>query len=310
MAKDKNVSFKTERVRLDRVFNDKSRNPRMPSNYKTDPIKDFDPEKNKAGLYEMIDAEGILVPPAVSRLSPERKAALKAARGIDADVITIWGHRRIDVATKIHAVDPKRFETVDMIVYEGLTEADEIKMLMDHEGVEGLNEFELFSAILSLKLNTSMSEEQIGIHVGKSRGFVQRRLWIAALPAMVQENYRKKFERDEEGNVPPHVPITDKNLVALNKAATADRTDTPDHPKVDPASPGSQFMTAWDKLVKNGEVEPPVKAKSRAEILEAVQYVQDPIIKHVMYWAAGDDVKLTDATDMISNLRAKLNPGT
>lgn len=300
------ASFKTRSLKLARIFNDKSRNPRMLSNYDTDPIPNFDPGKHKANLYEMINAEGIRVPPAVSILSEDRKTKLKE-RGIDGvDAITIWGHRRLDVANKIHERDRTRFDTVECLVYEGLSEADEIRMLMDHEGVQGLNEYELFQAILSLKLNTSLSEEQIGIQVGRSRGYVQRRLWIASLPPVVQENYRKKFEKDAEGKPVPYVPITDKNLTVLNKAANADRASTPDHPPVDPMADGSEFRKAWDNLVNSGEAGPDEpKSKTRKDLLDALQYVQDPILRLTLMWAAGDQVKLTDAIEMMKALRSK-----
>lgn len=300
------ATFKSQTLKLKRIFNDKSRNPRMVENYDTDPITGFDPENNRANLYEMINIDGIKVPPAVSKLSPARKAKLLAEKNVDADAITIWGHRRLDVAMKIHAADPKRFETVECLVYEGLSEADEIRMLMDHEGVKGLNEYELFSAILSLKLNTSMSEEHIATQVGKSRGYVQRRLWIASLPDVVECNYRLKFERDSEGKPMPFVNLTDKALAALNKAANIDRADTLEHPAVDPSDPASEFYKVWNNLVRDGEIRgETVKAKNRQQILDGLQYVQDPVLKIVMMWCAGDQVKLTDARDSMKIIRAK-----
>lgn len=287
-------------AKTDETYADYSRNFRMANSYaECEPIKAFNPEKHKPNLYEDIKLEGIQTPLALVELSKEESEELSAKIGRTIKFRVIRGHRRFRCIERIRSESPHMLETFPAQVHSGLSRDDEYNLMVDHAHVKGLNDYELFDAIRKLATNTRLSEEQIGHKVGRSRGYVQRRKWIMSLPHIVEENYRKRFNTDEEGKPLAYTNFTDGDLVKLNTAANVDR-----EAGIEPGSDGSAFGKVWNVLETNGSTKIlEIKAMSRKEILEKVQYFKDPIIKHIMRAIAGDPVNLSDAVDMLEALR-------
>ena len=295
------VSYRN--VPSDQTYADYARNFRMAENYEgCEPIKDFNPEKHKSNLYEDVVLNGIQTPLMVAELSATEAEEISAKIGRKVKYRVIRGHRRFRVIENIRAHSPHLLETFPAGVHSGLSASDEFRLMADHAHVKGLNEYELFDAVRKLALNTNLSEEQIGVQVGRSRGYVQRRKWIMNLPSVVEENYRKKFEKDSEGNPVPCVSFTDPDLQKLYAAGGSDRKNG-----IDPSDPGSEFNKAWDMLVNTGRaraIEP--KAWTRKDMLDKLSWIKDPIIKIVVQACAGEPVQLTDAIEQLTALRSRL----
>jgi hypothetical protein len=291
-------------LKTDEVFADYSRNFRMSSAYtELKPIDKFDPEKNKPGLYEDIDANGLHTPLWVAELSDAEAEKVFQKTGGRFKYRVIRGHRRFHVVSAIRERSPERFKTVDCQVFKGLTDADEYRLMADHMQTKGLNDFEIYQAIKTLAVNTRLSEEQIGSQMGVSRGYVQRRKWIAAMPSVVETEFRKRFERDDEGKAVPCVKFNDKQLNELNKAFNLDKNASP---PVDSDSPGSAFAAEWDKVVAGNTGEKELKSLTRKEIQDKMSLVKDPILRIVLAFCSGDPVNLGDAVDQIEVLRDNL----
>lgn len=290
-------------VPADQVFADYNRNFRMASSYaECSAIPGFNPEKQKPNLYEDIKVNGIHTPLALVELDPAEAEAISQRVGRKVKYRVLRGHRRFRTVENIRKDSPHLLETIPANVYKGLTPSDEFRLMSDQAHVKNLNEYELFDAIRKLAINTSLSEEQIGHQVGRSRGYVQRRKWIMNLPPVVEQNYRLKFEQDENGKAVSHIAFTDPDLVELNKAANRDLEASRD-----PASPDSEFNKQWERLVNTGKArsETP-KALTRKDMLEKLQWLKDPIIKLVIRACAGDPVQLTDAEEQMTALRTRL----
>lgn len=295
------MTFKN--VKADEVFADYSRNFRMESSYgECEPIQGFNPEKDKPNLYEDIKTEGIHTPLLLVTLDQEESERLSAVAGRKIKYRVLRGHRRYRVVENIRRDFPHLLETIPANIYSGLSNADEIKLMVDGVHIKSFNEYELFDAIRKLVLNTNMSEEQIGLQIGYKRGYVQRRKWIMKLPTCVEQEWKKRFEKDAEGNAIPCVKFTDPDLVELYKAFGRDEEAGRDADR-----PGSEFRNAWERLVDKGTLkgnEP--KAWTRKDMLEKLQWIKDPIIKIVIQACAGEAVKLTDAEAQILALRNRL----
>lgn len=296
-----NVSYKM--VKFEEIFWDYARNFRMAESYgECEPIAGFNPEKQKPNLYEDIKLNGLNTPLALVELSPEESDLLSARTGRRIRYRGVRGHRRGRSIENIRKDNPHMLETVPANVYKGLSASDEFRLMADHVHVKGLNEYELFDAVCKLAMNTNLSEEAIGHQLGRSRGYVQRRKWIMNLPPIVEENFRKKFLRGDDGKPVPHTPFTDPDLTKLYGAAGEDRRNG-----VDPASPGSKFSAAWETLEKTGKAAPAEpKAWTRKEMLEKLNWIKDPIIRNVLQACAGEGVRLTDSVEQIDALRARI----
>lgn len=283
------------------IFANYKENFRMESSYDDlKPIPNFDPDKMKPGLYEDILNNGLHTPLWVAELSKEEAEAIRADTGILYRYIVIRGHRRFYVITDIRKTQPHNFVKVRCEVYIGLTKADRYRLMADHLQVKGLNDFEVYTAIKRLALNTSLSEVQIGMQMNKSRGYIQRRKWIAAMPARVEENYKLAFTRDAEKKPVPCVKLPDPVLVELHKAFQEDVDAGRDSESDD-----SSFATAWTKL-SAGVLPPPVKSLTRKDIMEKARLIKEPIVKEILAVCAGDAGDLASAADQVANMRARI----
>jgi hypothetical protein len=297
-------TMKFAQIPFGEVFFDYARNFRMGNGYaECEPIPNFNPEKMKANLYESVKEEGVHTPFAVVELEADEAKALSERLGRKVKYRCIRGHRRGKVVENIHHhVGPHILQTIPCNVYKGVSNEDEYRLMVDQVHVKGLNDYELFDAIRKLAMNTRLSEEQIGVQIGKSRGYVQRRKWIMGLPPVVEDNYRRRYEVGDDGKPVSHISFTDTDLNELNKAANRDR-----EAGRDPASNDSEFNRQWDKLATTGKAkdnEP--KAWTRKEILDKIQWIKEPIVKTVMLACAGDPVRLTDAVEQVEALRAQI----
>jgi hypothetical protein len=298
---------KLQDIDTDTIFADYGDNFRMESAYADlKPIPGFNPEKQKAGLYEDIKNNGLQTPLWVAKLSKEEAEAIRdrevrAGRpGVLYEWIVMRGHRRFYVITQIRLTEPHNFQKIRCQTYTGLTKADRYKLMADHMQTKGLNDFEVYTAIKRLTLNTGLSEVQIGMQMGKSRGYVQRRKWIAAMPQRVEDNYKLAFTRDEEGKPVACVKLPDPVLVELHKAFQED-TDA----GRDPESEGSSFNVAWAKL-SAGDMPPPVKSLTRKDIQDKSRLIKEPLVKEILAVCAGDAGDLASAADQIANMRARI----
>lgn len=292
-------------VPTSQIFTDYPANDRMESSYvECSAIKGFNPEKQKPNLYEDIKLHGINVPLGLIELDKEESERLSAICGRPIKFKTLRGHRRMRSVENIRAdAGTHLLETVPANVYTGLTREDAAKLMVDEGHIKTRNEYEVFLGIEKLVLNTSMSEENIGAHVGKSRGYAQRRKWILGMPDFVRENFRLRFEKDEKGEGKPHVKFTDDDLNELHKAQGRD-----EEANRNPESAGSEFMNVWNRLVDTGKAKAPEgKALTRKELLEKATLVKEPIVKGLLNFVAGNSgLSLSDAQDQIMALRSQL----
>lgn len=269
------------------------------------PIVNFNPEKHKPGLYEDIAEYGVNTPLYLSKLTPERAAKIAKDHGLPnpPKYLVIRGHRRFRVISMIREKYPDRFSMIPAQVYTGLTESDEARLMADHMQTKTLNEFEQYQAVRDLALKFNISEEEIGFRLAQSRTWVQRRKWIAKMPKRVEEEYRKRYTKDDKGEPLPHVRFIDKDLIALYAALNRDI-----NAGRNPESPGAEWLRAWEELVNKGRVqEPEPPALTRHQILDKVLMVRDDLVKEAMLWAAGTpNNNIKDVDDRIQNLRANL----
>lgn len=278
---------------IERIMFDYPRNIRVDygdcePNKEWNPSDEIDPAKQlgdkfNPGLFEDVMMHGILVPLDVSLLDGKELADARKASGLPkpaADKIVfrgIRGHRRFKVLTNLHRLFPKdsRFSMVPVTIHEGLTYQQEMDLLVDQFGVKTLNPCEIVNAIKALRKN-GLSEVSIASRIGKSRGFVQRRLWILGFPQYVFDAWvAYTLKRDDAVKV----NLTDTVLVDLNKAATEDRRNGRPLESV-----GSDFSNAWKALIEpsigeNGEPAPPAertaKAMSRSEVQKLLDEQKD-----------------------------------
>lgn len=267
---------KFELISTDLIYADYERNVRMSSRMDTGPT---------SGLWLDMDANGFRddKPLVVSKVGDRYRV--------------IQGHRRFKTASGIREKNPDKLKKLPCLVYTGLTEQDELRMLVDQFHTQTLNDFETYLAVKRL-LTTGLSEEQIGQQIGKSRGFVQRRKQIARLPQKVEDLYRANAEGGKDA---PRFKFTDGDLQKMDQAANADR-DAGRRPEDD----GSLFGERWESLVTTGAAAPPEpKAKTRKDSIDMALMLKEPIIESVLNWAAGNPINLGDVKEQIVTLRTK-----
>ena len=303
MADPKSHKVSMVNVAFSKVYADEAKNFRMDESYsECEPLKDFNPAKDKANLYEDIFANGLKVAPVLVRLADDdpRKALYSNLAGTPIDFLVLRGHRRWRVLKNIRKNNPDHFDKVECQVYSGLTRSDEVQLMADQAYTKALNAFEQYKAVKELRLSTNVSEEKMGSILGLSRGTVQRYGQIASFPKFVEENFQKRFQRDAEGNSIPHVAWTTVQLNELNKAATKDRaagTSLDDE--------RSEFMAEWAK-VSGGVVAPQVKSLTRKEIMSRTDMIQDDVIRDTMKACAGDTISLLEIITRMEKLRERL----
>ena len=298
-------SMRTDWVPFSEIYWDTGRNVRLLSAYDVDPIPNFDPSKHKPGLFESINLEGLKVPLTVAELADDTAKSLSAKVGRTIRFRGVCGHRRSMVITKIRETQPDRFNTVPCVIWTGLTEKEELQHLVDQGHVKTLNDFEQYLAVKRL-LYSGLTEDQAAAQIGKSRGFVQRRRWIASMPECVEKEYQKRYDTSLQKEGDTYVSLTDTVLQDLYKAYTADTSAG-----LNPESDGSQFMGAWSKLTQTGPPAKEPKSRSRKELMDFAAMSKEPIIQIVLRFAANEPTaNLNEALDQASALRAVVDSST
>jgi len=296
-----------QNVNFRRLFADYDRNFRQPELYHTDPKAKYDPNSDSLaestpGLYEDIEANGVLVPLIVSKISKERLDTYKDSFNLakESDLLVLCGHRRLQVVQKINAKNPQNplIETVPVIIHHDLSSEQELMVMSDQANFQEYNEFELFLQIRQLTLNTSLSEQKIGERIGKGRTYVQRRKWLLTFPQFVQEEFRKAalgIREDKKKSV----KLTDKVLIALNNALKKDHDRG-----IESDSSDSEFMETWNLFVDGKSADGP-KPLTKAQLVEKTSFVHDPILKSAFQVAQGESVDLKSNMDSLAKLRDK-----
>lgn len=260
---------------------DFARNPRLESNYAVGP---------KSQLWVDMFANGFR----------DDKPLVVNLRD-DGFLWVLQGHRRFKVVEELAKLDPERFELIPCLIYKGLTLSEEQEKVVDHFGVKLLNEFEVYQAIKSLKMTSNLSEDRIAQLIGKSRGYVQRRLWVATLPKVVEAEWKKKVQADKDDeNV---VNITDKALTALSTANTLDKSKGQAS-----RAGGPEFAKVWENLVKYGTPEgtvKPSKVMEKKMIEQMRDMLENDELSQLLQWVLGDPVKTQDIDNAVTRLREK-----
>ena len=279
------------------IFFNESQNVRGSWEYDTDPAPKFkaDASGAKSGLYEQIEsAGGIHTPLWVSKLTTSRQKDIYKKVGVWYDYVDIRGHRRGRILKRLAALNPGvdgkpgKYDLVQVQIYEGLTEAEEIQLMVDQIGVKGLSDWGMYLACKRLSL-TGLTENEIAVKVGKSRGYVQDKLRVAKLPPYVETEFRNRAEDKPAAN------LTRENLIELYRIQGEENI-------VD----GPIFQEAYAKLTKTGAVvPPPPKAKSRTDLKDACLLIKDSIMCACLNWAAGDNIDLTSTLHDVNTLREK-----
>lgn len=240
-------SFKT--IPVCDIYADYGRNVRQTWKYRVEPKKDFNPEDKKAvpGFYEDILMAGVRVPITVSELEPNQIDRLEKKIGRRVKFRVIRGHRRFKAVEMVLELNPgiKGFEELTCEVFSGLSEADEIVMMCDHSGTEPLNEFEEFCSVERL-YGTALSQEAIGLQIGRSRAWVQDRIYVLELTRFlpeIRDAYSKRFEPEAKKFVNGYVPFTMKDVDQLHKAWTEDTKAG-----IPADSPSSKTAALWRAL--------------------------------------------------------------
>lgn len=247
-------------------------------------------EKFNAGLYEDVRMHGILVPLDVSFLegaelaSAHKKAIACGVPSKDAKMIAlrgIRGHRRMKTLMALHALYPNdpRYAMIPVNIHEGLTYQQEMDLLVDQFGIKQLNACEIVNAIRVLRLN-GLKEFEIAARINKSRGFVQRRLWIIGFPSFVFDAWVAYMLKKTDVN--PRIDLTDERLNKLNMAATSDRKAGR---KLDDVH--SDFMKQWNAYVNpvdaNGNpVAPPARERKTLSKDEIIKFADDATLDSII----------------------------
>ena len=260
------------------IFAKNDRNFRRTTNYRTNP---------KSSLYQDMLENGFRVDkPLVTSVQED---------GRD---LVLQGHRRFDVALKLHAIDPERFAKLPCLRLFGLTADEEIVKMADQFHVESLDPHENYLAIKALyRAGKSMAEiERI---TGHKHGYVQRRIWVIRAPSIVEEEWIKKVDGTDGA-----VNLTDVNL---NKIMMSFNANLEENPKAKEGGP--KFKEAWANLVSHGDPEgkaPAPRAKSRERLLELASAIKDEYISEALRFAAGEpNISPGDLADAVMALRVK-----
>lgn len=292
------------------IFADYGRNVRMASKYRVEPKADFDPEKDTPGFYEDILQRGVQVNIEVAELTDDQVSRVlskmdDATRARYAGITPLYrvirGHRRFKAVEMINANHANLIKDLTCVVYRGLTENEEIQLMVDHTGVEPLNDYEMFLAVKRL-FGTNLSQEGIGTQLGMSRGPVQKRIWMMEMPEVVADNYRKRFEPNTVKGK-DYVYFTDKDVEKLHKAWGEDNDAGIPH-----NSDASAFLRVWGELEGKTATDPikPKKALSlndmekRSGLVKGREALE---VAHKFY--ANDGGNIVEAVEIYDALTAK-----
>lgn len=257
---------KIQDVTVDRIWMDADRNFRSAWKYKVEPKPDFDPEKDAPGFYEDIVLNGVRTNIEIAKLSPDQQDRIERKYGVRPDYRVIRGHRRFTAVTLARKANADLFRKLTCVVYEGLSESEEIALMYDHGGIEQLDELEVYRAIVKL-FGAGHSQERVAQLIGMKRGYVQDRIYLWDLPQSVKDEYEKRFRPLADGKSPvkgkDYISFTWADVDKLHVCYNADTEDG-----VDPSAPESQTMVLWSSIRdrKKDSPGPNVKSMSKKDM--------------------------------------------
>jgi len=277
MIKSKIVS-----VRFEDIILDHDKNPRMNSSFNIGVLKDEKGKDVYSSFISDIFTNGLRTKPVCSERS-------------DKSIHLLQGHRRMTAVEIIRKQFPKMFETIEVIMFAGLSETEELDLIIDHGQVQNLNQFELYRAVKSLTL-AGFSEEKVMGKLGLSRGMVQKYTRIMKGPAVMEASFRA-HELKEKTELPL------MGVADIVKLASANYADSKTGKK--PEDPGSEFAKAWGNLTAIGKVssEKPIKITFR-DLEKAGKLLKSKAYQALLNYLADNAKYSTEVNDWNSKLIA------
>ena len=276
------IKSKITSVKFEDIILDNDRNPRMDSSFNIGVLKDEKGKDVPSSFISDIFTNGLRSKPVCS----ERQ---------DKSIHLLQGHRRMTAVTTIRKQFPKMFETIEVIVFTGLSETEELDQLIDHGQTQNLNNFELYRAVKSLTL-AGFSEEKVMGKLGLSRGMVQKYTRIMKGPAVMEASFRA-HELKEKTELPL------MGVADIVKLASANYADSKTGKK--PEDPGSEFAKAWGNLTAIGKVssEKPIKITFR-DLEKAGKLLKSKAYQALLNYLADNAKYSTEVNDWNSKLIA------
>lgn len=202
--------------------------------------------------------------------------------------------------------DTLPFATIFGLVYSGLSAGQQTAIMADHIGRKDLNEFEKCKEIGEMIEQNGLTDLQASTHFGIDKNKVSRYRMRWAMPTVMAE-FRK--EKAGKGSTVPYISVGQKQLTALYAAYLKDKEAGCKH-----RQEGPNFRAAWEMVKADATAfkTPAPKgpeSKERDTIVSQMSglavYGDGPeldLVKNVMEWTAGSDVRLDVALQGLVSL--------
>lgn len=195
--------------------------------------------------------------------------------------------------------DPHFMDTVRCRVFKGLSEVEEMDILMDHKDSVDLDRAEILTAVQSM-VRLGYTERLIKekLSADSRPSFYVR---LAKLPSCVAEAWRK-YEEDPKSE--GAIKITDNAVNKLYSAYTADKDANPAVIKIG----GPKFKAQWEEIVATGS---PARTKGLppSDLVALAEGQDDPDLRDVLVSiATGDKMKTGQALERC-RIRLQENAG-
>lgn len=230
----------------------------------------------------------------------------------DGSYLVLRGNRRTLALGAIRDEDQAAFDRIlvngqlPAIVYEKLTEAEEILLRNDHSafhGQVGLDEWGEFLQLRQLMRAGYSSQAGLAAKLGKfktgedgslnpNRSWIQQRCNLARLPQFVIDEYEMLMRRKEPQFVDTHpgaaeTPVRWGKVASLYKAHFADR----EKGIIDSIEGGPELQATWAEVMRKKEpVAPPPAALDAAALQKlSKDVVTDDILVETLLKASGKE---------------------
>lgn len=215
------------------------------------------------------------------------KTRLEVVETEDGSLKGLRGFRRYHGIKFLRESKPEMFNTVDVIVYKGLTALEIETHRADHGLVVGLNRVEQYLAAIRLSI-AGATENAIGEAFGQSRGWAMTRVHIYKMGILVPEI--EAVYLGKEGA--PEIPLPNKvidgagDIPGLFKTYT-EFQDSPDEVRK------AKLLEAWETY--KAEVKEKGSApKSRALSTEKIKDLKDKVKSQSFRFILGVVLGLND----------------
>ncbi len=295
------------------IWADFDRNVRHAWKYKVEPKENFDPAKDLPGFFEDVFYNGVKVNIEVSELTEKQIDAIMRKHPeltVRPKYRVVRGNRRWKAVLLAKSMVADIFQTLTCVVYRGLSESDEIKLMCDHTGIEKLDDFEVFTSVERLN-GTDLTQAEIGHHVGKTRAWTQDRIYLIDIIRDIPEirvAYEEKFRPKAVPFKNGYVPFTWEDVDVMHKAQSADQAAGI---KVD--HPDSTLAKEWRRLSE--QKDSPTKDKkamTRKELDKKEGHIKGREVLELAHsFYNGDGGNILDAVELYDSLvaTAALVPG-